>query len=119
MTLAMAPAVYEISTAVVKIQDKDLIMPQKEMIIETLKNAFIDMFNVFGGNIDEDDDKYSYIDGDWRALQQDIVNHPEDQGSFCKRLYEDLGDGDQRNVVSQITWFAIHVVAGLDRVKEV
>jgi hypothetical protein len=117
MTLVLAPAVSEISNAVVKLQNQELIVFQQKHVIDTLKNDLIGMFGLMSSNEFVENGNDCYAESNLGVKHERIVEHIHGQGSFSKHCYHDLCAEDQRDAVKQIAWFAVHVVAGCDRVK--
>jgi len=118
ITLAVAPAISEINKTVVQLQNRSLIIIQQKIKIELLKDLLISMFKV-KGIIEINDDKADkfYVDGNWCVEHQHIIEHIKDQGSFSQECYAGLDENNQKDVVLQISQFALFIVAGCDSVK--
>ncbi|CAM6031650.1 unnamed protein product [Sphagnum compactum] len=121
ITFAVAPAISEINKTVVQLQNRSLIIIQQKIKIELLKDLLISMFKVKGIiaiNDDEADiENKFYVDGNWCVEHQHIIEHIKDQGSFSQECYADLDENNQKDVVLQISQFALFIVAGCDSVK--
>jgi hypothetical protein len=58
-----------------------------------------------------------YVDGNWCVEHQHIIEHIKDQGSFSQECYAGLDENNQKDVVLQISQFALFIIAGCDHVK--
>jgi hypothetical protein len=118
ITLAVAPAISEINKTVVQLQNRSFIIIQQKIKIELLKDLLISMFKVKGIiEINDDEaDKFD-VDGNWCVEHQHIIEHIKDQGSFSQECYASLDENNQKDVVLQISQFALFIVAGCDSVK--
>jgi hypothetical protein len=119
--LTVAPTINKINKTVVQLQNRSLIIIQQKIKIELLKDLLISMFKVKGIieiNDDETDiENKFYVDGNWCVEHQHIIEHIKDQGSFSQKCYAGLDENNQKDVVLQISQFALFIVAGCDHVK--
>jgi hypothetical protein len=58
-----------------------------------------------------------YVDGNWCVEHQHIIEHIKDQGSFSQECYVGLDEENQKDMVLQISQFALFIVVGCDRIK--